>query len=202
MLKDVVLLDRATNDRVQGEQQGLIGISIYELVYGIPNAHIVNAAFTHTDEAGGRFNDHTRGAWYATEELETSLAEVAYHKTRRLAEIVVPGFPGERPDEEISNFDDWMADFQSHFHVLDSVSEFSACLQPEPVPDCYWASQQTARQLLHSQSNGLIYTSVRRLRSRCIVCFRPALVYNPRLGKRLKISFTATDTGYEYQVQD
>jgi hypothetical protein len=36
MLEDVILLDGATNDRIQGEQHGLIGISTYELVYGIP----------------------------------------------------------------------------------------------------------------------------------------------------------------------
>jgi hypothetical protein len=201
MLKDIILLDGATNDRIQGEQQGLIGISTYELVYGIPNAHIVNAAFTHTNEAGSRFNDHTRGAWYAAEELETSLAEVTYHKARRLAEIVVPGLPGDRPDEEISTFDDWLADFRSQFHVLEPAGDFSECLQPEPVPQCYAASQQMARRLLMAQSNGLVYHSVRRKGFRCIVCFRPALVYNPRRGKRLEIAFRATRTGYKHQVR-
>jgi hypothetical protein len=93
MLEDMILMDGATNNRIQGEQQGLIGISTYELVYGIPNAHIVNAAFTHTQEAGSRFNDHTRGAWYAAEELETSLAEVTYHKARRLARSSCRNFP-------------------------------------------------------------------------------------------------------------
>ena len=130
MLEDIVLLDGATNDRIQGEQQGLIGISTYELVYGIPNAHVVNAAFTHTNESGSRFNDQTRGAWYADEELETSLAEVTYHKARRLAEIVVPGLPGQRPDQEASTFDDWLADFRSHFHMLEPAANFSECLQP------------------------------------------------------------------------
>jgi hypothetical protein len=205
MLEDIILLDGATNDRIQGEQQGLIGISTYELVYGIPNAPIVNAAFTHTNEAGGRFNDHTRGAWYAAEELETSLAEVTYHKARRLAEMVVPELPGGRPDEEVSTFDDWLADFRSDFHELTPDKDFAECLQPEPVPQCYAASQRMARQLLEAQSNGLVYSSVRRARVRrkgfrCIVCFRPALVYRPRRGRRLEISFRATGTGYEHRV--
>ena len=51
-LEDLVLLDGATNDRVQGEQRGLIGIDTFELVYAIPNAHIVNAAYTHPNESG------------------------------------------------------------------------------------------------------------------------------------------------------
>ena len=202
MLEDIILLDGATNERIQGEQQGLTGISTYELVYGIPNAHIVNAAFTHTSEAGARFNDSTRGAWYAAEELETSLAEVTYHKARRLAEMTVPEMPGERPDKEVSTYDDWLADFRSAFHVLESADGFfEDCLKPEPVPQCYAASQQAARRLLEMQSNGLVYPSVRRIGSRCLVCFRPALVYNPRRGKRLEIRFTATATGYKHQVK-
>jgi hypothetical protein len=202
MLADMVLLDGATNDRIQGEQQGLAGISTYELVYGIPNAHIVNAAFTHTSEAGARFNDQTRGAWYAAEELETSIAEVTYHKARRLAEIVVPGLPWERPDEETATYDDWLADFRCTFHQLESGDEFFAgCLLPEPVPQCYAASQKAARLLIDMQSNGLVYPSVRRAAARCVVCFRPALVYHPRRGERLEIRFQATRAGYRHRVK-
>ncbi len=200
MLADMVLLDGATNDRIQGEQQGLIGIGPYELVYGIPNAHIVNAAFTHTNEAGSRFNDHTRGAWYAAKELETSLAEVTYHKARRLAEMVVPELPGERPDEDVSDYDDWLADFRSSFHVLDPAEKFRECLQPEPVPQCYAASQRMARRLLERQSNGLVYQSVRRREGGCLVCFRPALVYNPRRRERFEIEFKASGAGYEHRI--
>jgi len=124
MLEDIVLLDGATNDRIQGEQQGLIGISTYELVYGIPNAHVVNAAFTHTNESGSRFNDQTRGAWYAAEELETSLAEVTYHKARRLAEIVVPGLPGQRPDQEASTLRRLACRFPIAFSRVGTGCEF------------------------------------------------------------------------------
>jgi hypothetical protein len=200
MLADIILLDGATNDRIQGERQGLIGISTYELVYGIPNAHIVNAAFTHASDIGGRFNDHTRGAWYAAEELETSLAEVTYHKARRLADIVVPEMPWRRPDRESSTYDDWLADFRSAFHALDPPGRFAEYLQPEPVPECYAAPQQLARQLLAAQSNGLVYDSVRRPAARCLACFRPALVYHPRPDQRFEITFTATEAGYEHEV--
>lgn len=200
MLADIILLDGATNDRIQGERQGLIGISTYELVYGIPNAHVVNAAFTHASETGGRFNDHTRGAWYAAEELATSIAEVTYHKARRLADIVVPELLNQRPDRESSTYDHWLADFRSKFHSLDPPAQFSGYLQAEPVPQCYAASQRLARQLLAAQSNGLVYHSVRRAASRCLACFRPALVYQPRREERLEIAFTANETGYEHEV--
>jgi RES domain-containing protein len=201
MLADVVLLDGATNDRIQGEHHGLIGISTYELIYGIPNAQIVNAAFTHANEAGSRFSDQTRGAWYAADELATSIAEVTYHKAMRLAEMVVPELPGSRPDHEVSTYDDWLADFRSTFHVLEPAEEFSECLQPEPVPQCYAVSQQMARRLLDQRSNGLLYPSVRQAGSHCLVCFRPALVYQPRRAVRLEISFEASNAGYDHEVR-
>ncbi len=200
MLEDVILLDGATNDRIQGEQQGLIGISTFELVYGIPNAHIVNAAFTHTNEMGSRFNDDTRGAWYAAEVVETSLAEVTYHKARRLADIIVPELPGEQPDQETSTFDDWQADFRAAFHLLEPAEDFPEYLQPEPVPQCYAASQQLAKHLLGQQSNGVVYNSVRRAGARCLACFRPALVYNPRRSGCFEISFTFAGSGYLHHV--
>ena len=104
-------LDDATNDRFLGEEGLLPGIGIHELVYGIRYAHIVNAAFTHASPAGGRFNTPTRGAWYASLDRETSLAEVAFHKLRHLEEIAWP-------HEEISTSDDYLADITSSFHDL------------------------------------------------------------------------------------
>ena len=197
-LEDLVLLDGVTNDRVQGEQRGIIGISTFELVYAIPNAHIVNAAYTHPSESGSRFNDHTRGAWYAADRQEASIAEVVYHKSRRLGDIVVPDEPSQRPPRDVSTYDDWRADFQADFHVLDRPGDFSEALQPEPVPQCYAASQALARRLLDEKSNGIVYQCLRYQGSKCIVCFRPALVYNPRRSERLEITLTANKTGYDH----
>ena len=87
MLADLAELDGATNDRLLGEEGLLPGISVHELVYGVRYASIVNAAFTHKNPAGSRFNDGTRGAWYAGAERATSIAEVAYHRSRQLANI-------------------------------------------------------------------------------------------------------------------
>jgi hypothetical protein len=200
-LENIVLLDGTTNERIQGERSGFPGISTYELVYGIPNAHIVNAAFTHANESGSRFNDNTRGGWYAADDLQASISAVVYHKAKRLAEIVVPEEPDGRPRSELSTVDDWLADFRSSFHLLDPPDKFTECLQPEPVPQCYLASQAFARYLLAIQSNGLVYPSVRRYGSQCIVCYRPALVYNPRRSERLEISHLANETGYNHFVQ-
>jgi RES domain-containing protein len=197
MLADAARLDAATNERVHGELYGLSGISNFELIYGIANAQIVRAAFLHPGPFGSRFNDTTRGAWYAAQKVETSIAEVAYHKAKRLAEMVVPELPQMRPDEDSSTFDDWQADFHSAFHILAPAKDYADVLQPEPVPQCYIPSQLLARQLLAKQSNGVIYPSVRHKGGICLACFRPALVYQPRRGKRYEIRLSSVGDGYK-----
>jgi RES domain-containing protein len=196
MLADMMLLDGATNDRIQGEHHGLSGITPFELVYGIPNAHIVRAAYLHPNPFGSRFNDATRGAWYAAIKLETSLAEVIWHRAEHLAEIIVPGLPDERPDHELSEYDDWQADFNTAFHSLEPMEAYEECLQPGPVPQCYAIPQALARRLLNDRSNGIIYPSVRHTGGTCIACFRPALVYNPRRAGRYQIELTMRDGAY------
>lgn len=200
MLADAARLDAATNERVLGELYGLSGISNFELVYGIPNAHIIRAAFLHPGPSGSRFNDTTRCAWYAAKAVKTSIAEVAYHKAKRLSEMIVPGLPQERPNDEVSTYDDWQADFHGPFHILEPVEEYADCLRPEPVPQCYMPSQLLARQLLAQQSNGILYPSVRHKGGTCLACFRPALVYQPRRAERYQIRLRAVQNGYEHAV--
>ena len=202
MLEKLIRLDGATNDRIQGEQSGLVGISTYELVYGIPNGHIVRAAFLHPSPTGARFNDSTRGAWYAADKLETSLAEVGYHKARHLADIVVPDSPAGVPESESSTYDDWLADFHATFHSLELATKYAEYLAPGPIPACYAESQKLARRLLKEQSNGILYPSVRKKGGRCLACFRPALVYQPRRDKRYQISFRWERQRYRQEVHE
>lgn len=202
MLEKLIRLDGATNDRIQGEQSGLVGISTYELVYGVPHAQIIRAAFLHASPTGSRFNDSTRGAWYAGDKLETSLDEVSYHKTKRLAEMAVPELPGGVPDAESSTYDDWLADFDADFHVLEPASAFAQCLGAEPVPECYAEPQRLARELLKNKSNGVYYPSVRRRGGKCLACFRPALVYGPRCGTRYELSFRWERGRYRREVNE
>jgi hypothetical protein len=202
MLEKLIRLDGSTNDRVQGEQSGLVGISTYELVYGIPNAHIIRAAYLHPSPTGSRFNDSTRGAWYAAGKLETSLDEVGYHKAKHLAEIVVPESVDGVPPSESSTYDDWLADFHADFHALEPATDYADCLAAEPVPECYAESQKLAVRLLKAQSNGISYPSVRRKGGRCLACFRPALVYQPRRDKRYEISFRWERRRYKREVHE
>jgi RES domain-containing protein len=185
LLDDLLELDGATNDRLLGEEGLLPGIGVHELVYGVDYAHIVNAAFTHASPDGGRFNTPGRGAWYAGLERETSLAEVAFHKQRQLEEV---GWP----EEEIATYDDYLADFTMPAHdITGARPKFRKYLRPGPIPDCYAEPQALAANLMARQSNGILYPSTRRPEGQCLVCFRPALVYNVRRGKRLQFTVRA-----------
>jgi RES domain-containing protein len=200
-LATATALDAATNERVLGETRGLAGISPFELVYGFPNAHIIRAAFLHPNKAGGsRFNDTTRGAWYAAEEVETCIAEVAWHRARRLSDIIEPDEPGQMPSSDSATYDDWQADFSADFHILEPASNYPECLQAEPVPECYQAPQALARYLLSQRSNGIVYPSVRREGQRCLACFRPALVYSPHRDKRYELHLSRKDGTFETRV--
>jgi RES domain-containing protein len=176
-LKDIFDLDNATNDRLLAENDFLPGIGIHELVFGVPHFRIVNAAFCHAHPQGSRFNGPDRGAWYAGFELETSHAEVAYHKSIELAEV-------EWFDEEVT-YDDYLADFSAQVHDIRGVQEFSECL----ASDSYLASQGLAQQLLSAASLGLIYPSVRHRHGTCVACFRPALVMNVRKGPTYRFTW-------------
>ena len=180
VLADLSELDAATNERTIAERGGNSAIGPGELLYGVPEAYIVNAAFTHHGPHGGRFHSPQRGAWYAGVELETSVVEVAFHKRRFLEDARLTG-------QYTFNYKDFLADFSGQFHFLDS-NESQACLQPGPIPQCYVASQALAHALLYAGSNGIVYPSVRHSSGTCIACFRPALVFHPRRGQEYRIT--------------
>jgi hypothetical protein len=182
VLADLSELDAATNERTIAEGGGNSAIGPGELL-NVPEAHIVNAGFSHRGPAGGRFHSPQRGAWYAGVELETSVAEVAFHKRRFLEDARLTG-------QYAFEYRDFLADFSGQFHYLDS-NESQARLQPGPIPQCYGASQALANTLLYAGSNGIVYPSVRRSSGRCIACFRPALVFHPRRGQEYRITLRA-----------
>jgi RES domain-containing protein len=177
-LAEIFDLDNATNDRLLAENDRSPGISVHELVFGVPHYRIVNAAFSHPHPLGGRFNSPERGAWYSAFELKTAQAEVAFHKTVHLAEI------GRFHDEV--TFDDYLSDFSAEFHDLRQQEAFRDCLDP----DSYVQSQALAERLQAAGSLGIVYPSVRRPGGTCLACFRPALVGNVR--KKATYSFRWT----------
>jgi hypothetical protein len=181
-LAAIAALESATNDRLLAERQLLPGIGLDELVFGVPHAAVVNASFCHAHPLGSRFNGPERAAWYAAFDVETSQAEVGFHKTVQLAEIGV--------FEDSVTCDDYLADFSASFHDLCRARGFKACLDPAS----YVASQALADALLGEGSLGIVYPSVRRKGGTCLACFRPALVANVRRTKSYRFTWTGSPT--------
>jgi RES domain-containing protein len=180
MLRDLFDLDNATNDRLRGESGLLPGIGVDELVFGVPNFRIINAAYTYARPEGSRFNDGERGAWYCAFDTDTALAEVAFHKAVEYQEI-------GRFDDSVT-YQALLADFSASFHDLRGADAWDDCL----AADSYVASQALAAELLEAGSMGVIYPSVRRPEGTNLACFRPALVGNVRKGHAYRLTWAGS----------
>ena len=110
-LAHIFELDNATNARLLAEDGRSLDITARELVYRVPQAHIINAAFTHPNPLGARFSTPGRGAWYAAFEVATCKTEVLFHKAIEYAEI-------DWKEREEVLYDDYLADFTGTFHDL------------------------------------------------------------------------------------
>lgn len=179
-LADLFELDNATNERLRAEQGLAPGIGIEELVFGVPNYRIINAAFVHARPEGSRFNGPERGAWYCAFEIETALAEIAFHKTVEYEEI-------GRFDDSVT-YEAFLADFSHEFHDLRGDPRFVRCLDPRS----YVASQRLAERLLERGAIGMVYPSVRRPEGTNLACFRPAVVGNVRRGEGWRLTWNGT----------
>lgn len=181
-MEDLFRLDDATNERLLGEAGQLHGITVHELVFGVPHYHIINAAFTHARPTGSRFNGPDRGAWYAGYSLKTAQTEVAFHYSEGLREV-------NWREEETVAYREYLADFHGEFHDVRSDARYKKFLEPTS----YRASQQLARDLLNQGSAGVVYPSVRHSGGTCLGCFRPALVANVRKGALVTFTFPDAD---------
>ena len=181
-------IDAYTNKRLREENAAAprpIGhISQLELVGNIPNAHIINAAYSYTAPNGARFNNNVRGAWYSAFDIETSIAEVSFHMWR------IMQYAGL--SEECVTKDDWLASFEGAFHDLREDPKHEALHADIDIG--YPVGQRLAASLMNDNSIGLIYPSVRHETGTNLVCFRPALVQNPQKGATLTFTFDGSPT--------
>jgi RES domain-containing protein len=177
-LAELFDLDNATNERLRGERGLLPGIGMDELVFGVPGASLINAAFTYAHPQGSRFNGPDRGAWYCSFDVETALAEVSFHKTVEYQEI-------GRFDDSVT-YETLLADFTNEFHDVRGDARFASCLDTES----YVASQRLAARLMERGAVGLIYPSTRKADGTNLACFRPAVVANVRRGDAWRLTWS------------
>jgi hypothetical protein len=176
-LQQVFDLDAATNERLLAEENR----SMRELVFRVPQAHVINAAFTHANPLGARFSGPERGAWYAGFELATSKAEILFHKSIEFHEI-------DWKEREEVDYDDYLADFTAPFHDLRDAEDPE--IQEVLSPTSYVQSQKLAATLFEQGSLGVVYPSVRREGGTCLACFQPSVVANVRKEARYRLVWT------------
>lgn len=183
LLADLAELESATSGRLLAEERGMAGLRPEELVFGVPRSMLINAAFTYTRPGGNRFNGDGRGAWYCAFDIDTSLAEVAFHLTRALDDV-------GRYDN-MTDYAQLLADFIGPFHDLRRVRPRPPCLDPDLFVG-YPAGQLLAWAVLDADGIGIVYPSARRPGGTCLAALRPHVVQNVREGDIWRLEWRGT----------
>jgi hypothetical protein len=145
----------------------------------------VNAAFCYVKPGGNRFNDGTRGAWYAGTGASATLtaqAEVVFHLTRELDHVGIY--------DNVTACRELLAGIIGPFHDLGGLKDEPA-LSPD-IAIAYPAGQRLARKILAEGGNGVLYPSARRAGHACIAAFRPHLIQNVRHGDTITFQWSGS----------
>eukprot|EP01037_Dinobryon_pediforme_P014732 gene14732-14859_t len=166
-------IESATSGRLIAQDRGSGEVGRYEMVYGVPHASFINAAFAYAKpKQPSRFSGIDRGAWYAAFELETSVAEVSFHLTRFLADTGV--------FEATVDYTELFASFAGEYADL-RLHPNHPSLTPDPVVG-YPAGNALADSVRAGGHNGIVYPSVRRPGGTCIVALLPHAVQSVAQG--------------------
>ena len=178
-LTDLEELEGATS----GRQLALSGArpAVGELVSGKFGESFINAAFSYA--RSNRFNDASRGAWYNSFGVETSLAEVSFHRRREL------GYTNYFNDS--GDYAELLSDVDSELH---DVRELPGPYLDPDISIGYPAGQALAAMLRGAGGAGIVYPSVRHKDGTCMALFHPGLVNNFRTGRLWRIAFTSPDS--------
>ena len=132
------------------------------------------AAFTHLSPEGSRFSDGSYGAFYAARELETAVAETAFHRERFM----------RATDQSRMELDMrvYAVELDGRLHDLRGRE---ASLPLVYSRDSYGPAQELAKRLRDEGSDGLAYDSVRHDRGECAAVFRPRLLSGARPERHL-----------------
>jgi RES domain-containing protein len=166
-------IEGATSNRLVAQARGSGEVQSYELVYGVPHANFINAAFSYAKpREPNRFNGADRGAWYAALHLETSIAEVRHHLTEFLTATAV--------FEAVVDYAELFASFAGEFLDLRPHPDHPA-LHPEKAIG-YPAGNALADAARARGLNGIIYPSVRHAGGTCIAALFPHAVQSVAQG--------------------
>lgn len=172
-LEAVLDLESLTNPRLRDEAGDIRLVAEEDRVSG-PGTSVVMAAFTHLNPEGSRFSDGSYGVFYAARELETAVAETAFHRERFMRAT-------EQSRMEL-DMRVYAVDLDGRLHDLRGRAASFPLVYSR---DSYGPSQQLAKRLRDEGSDGLAYDSVRRDRGECAGVFRPRPLSGARQERHL-----------------
>ena len=183
-LEIAFLLESATNDRLAVLSRRLPLLPDSEIVHGA-GATMIMAAFLHADAAGGRFTDGRLGAWYASLDVDTAIAETVHHSTRRLR-LSDGAFPSSiqmreliaRIDCDVVDIRGARATHPELYHPDDYTQSraFGIALR---WPKSSEPAAEPAIEPVIEPANGIVFESVRRNGGINVCVYRPSLVLLP-----------------------
>jgi len=172
-LEAVFQIEAMTNDRLRDEVGEISLVPPEDRISG-PGTTPIMAAFTHLNVEGDRFTDGSYGVFYASNDLDTAVAETRHHRIKFLQAT-------EEPAQEL-DMRVYAVDLEADLHDIRGMrADYPAWYHPTS----YAMSQELARSLRDNGSNGIAYASVRQEGGECVAVFRPRLLSNCRQERHL-----------------
>ena len=173
--------EQKTNPRLMKEIGNIDLVPVERRVRG-QGASFLMAPFTHTSkDRPSRFSDGQLGVLYIAKDFETAVCETIWHHTRFMkATNQSPG--------SLSQFREILINVDAQLHdIRNDAQNFQEALDPAD----YINSQQLATALRSSNSDGIVYPSVRG-KGDCAGLFYPDLAHNPKQGRYLDYHWDGT----------
>jgi hypothetical protein len=172
-------IEGATSARLRAEDVGADRLDKRELVFGIPHANFINAAFSYwLPRTLNRFNRPGRGAWYAALTLETCIAEVSFHMERELENV------GDF--NATVDYTEMFASFVGDFVDVRNLNPRPDFLEPNPAKS-YQSGNQFADTVRAAGHYGIVYQSARHVNGTCFVALTPHAVQSVAQGRVFRL---------------
>jgi hypothetical protein len=177
-LADLSEIEGATSARLIAQDRGTEELGARELIFGMPHASFINAAFAYSRPRElNRFNGPGRGAWYAALDVETCLREVVFHMSEFL------GRTGKY--EAVVEYMELFASMAGAFVDLRQAPDH-ASLDPDPAVG-YSKGNALAEAVRAAGHNGIIYPSIRHPGGTCFAALWPHAVQSVAQGDIYRI---------------
>jgi RES domain-containing protein len=186
-------IEGATSGRLRAQEGGAERLDSRELIYGLPHAHFINAAFSYwLPRSLNRFNGPGRGAWYAALELDTCVAEVSFHMERELANI--------SDFNATVDYAEMFAGFIGDFVDIREANPRPQFLDPNPAKS-YKAGNLFADSVRAAGHYGIVYPSVRHAGGACLVALVPHAVQSVRQGRVIRLAWNGSPGASVSEIQ-